>query len=407
MKILIYGINFTPELTGIGKYTGEMAVWLSARGHQVQVATAPPYYPEWRIGENYSGRWYRSELLQGVQVLRCPLWVPAQPGGLKRIVHLLSFVLFSLPVVLWSLRLRPEVIIVVAPALFCAPVAWLAARLVGAKCWLHIQDFEIDAAFDLGLLKGQRIKQWVLAAERWLLLRFDRVSTISDRMMDRLSAKTNGKCNRVLFPNWVDLDHIRPLQGANPFREQLGIGPDTLILLYSGNMGQKQGLEMLLEAAGLLADQHRYRFIMCGDGVARNRLQSMAEGLDNIRWLPLQPIERLNELLNLADIHLLPQSSDVADLVMPSKLTGMLASGKPVIATAASGTQVAQVVAHAGCVVPPGDITALVQAIEKLGEDEPLRYRLGSAGRTWIENEWGKEKVLKAFEDELQRLVDH
>ena len=154
LSCLIYGINYYPELTGIGKYTGEMGAWLSERGHDVQVVTAPPYYPEWRIGEGYSGRWFRSERLAGGRVLRCPLWVPPQPGGLKRLVHLLSFALSSIPALLWSLRRRPDVIIVVAPAIFCAPAAWLAARLSGAKCWLHIQDFEVEAAFDLGLLKG-------------------------------------------------------------------------------------------------------------------------------------------------------------------------------------------------------------------------------------------------------------
>ncbi len=325
-------------------------------------------------------------------------------------MHLLSFALSSIPALLWSLRRRPDVIIVVAPAIFCAPAASLAARLSGAKCWLHLQDFEVEAAFDLGLLKGLLIKKWVLAAERWLLLRFDRISSISERMVERLFAKTDGRSTVVLFPNWVDLNVITPLQGVNPLREQLGIGLDKLILLYSGNMGQKQGLEMVVvvvEAARLLAGQPRYQFVMCGDGVARSRLQTLAEGLDNILWLPLQPIERLNELLNLAAIHLLPQSADAADLVMPSKLTGMLASARPIIATVASGTQVAKVVAEAGCVVLPGDITAFVNSIKKLAEDEPLRARLGHAGRAWIENEWDKERVLTAFEDELQQLVDH
>ena len=161
---------------------------------------------------------------------------------------------------------------------------------------------------------------------------------------------------------------------------------------------------MVVEAARLLVDQPRYQFVMCGDGVARKRLQTMAKGLENILWLPLQPIERLNELLNLAAIHLLPQSADAADLVMPSKLTGMLASARPVIATAAAWTQVAKVVAEAGCVVLPGDITAFVNAIKKLAEDEALRTRLGHAGRVWIETEWDKERVLTAFEDELQQL---
>lgn len=405
MKILIYGINYSPELTGIGKYTGEMAAWLRLRGHQVRVVTAPPYYPEWMIGRGYSGWKYQAESIDGVDVIRCPLWVPKQPGGLQRLLHLFSFALSSLPALLWSLRHRPEVIIVVAPALFCAPAAWLAARLCGAKCWLHIQDFEIDAAFDLGLLKGQLLKKWVLSSERWLLQRFDRLSTISERMLALLSTKAGGQIQTVSVPNWVDLEQIKPMSGPNALRQELGIADDCLLLLYSGNMGQKQGLEMVVGAARLQFDNPHYQFLLCGDGVARSRLQNLATGLTNIRWLPLQPMNRLNELLNLADIHLLPQSADVADLVMPSKLTGMLASGRPVIATAAVGTQVAKVVEGAGCVVPPGDLDAWVEAIEKLANNSSLRAQLGQAGRTWIEREWGKEPVLQAFEAELQQLL--
>jgi colanic acid biosynthesis glycosyl transferase WcaI len=123
MKILLYGINFAPELTGIGKYTGEMAAWLVAQGHDVRVVTAPPYYPAWAVSPGYSGRTYRTEDWHGAKVLRCPLWVPSQPGGLKRLLHLASFALSSLPVMLGQVFWRPQVVWVVEPALFCAPTA--------------------------------------------------------------------------------------------------------------------------------------------------------------------------------------------------------------------------------------------------------------------------------------------
>jgi colanic acid biosynthesis glycosyl transferase WcaI len=133
LKILLYGINFSPELTGIGKYTGELAVWLAARGHAVRVVTAPPYYPEWKVGAGFKNGHAVEATLNGasLRVWRCPLWVPAQPGGIKRLLHLASFALSSLPVMLRQIVWRPDVVWVVEPALFCAPAAVVVARLSG------------------------------------------------------------------------------------------------------------------------------------------------------------------------------------------------------------------------------------------------------------------------------------
>lgn len=405
MKIQIYGINFFPELTGIGKYTGELSFWLAQQGHDVTVITAPPYYPEWKVGTGYFSRRYKTEQLDGINVIRCPLWVPERPTGLQRLLHLASFSISSLPALYWALRHKPQVVIVVAPALFCAPAAWLAARLAGAKCWLHIQDFEVDAAFDMGLLKGKFLKKIVLRLEGLLLSSFDRVSTISERMLALLQDKLGAKKSAVLFPNWVDLKHIYPLSGPIQLRQELGIPDDKLVLLYSGNMGQKQGLDMLIDAARCLVDNPQFVFLMCGDGVAKVRLKTASADLPNMHWIPLQPIERLNELLSLADIHLLPQSANVADLVMPSKLTGMLASGKPIIATAMPETQVAKVVSNAGKVVLPNDIPGLVDAIVSLANNRNMRDQFGRAGRDWIEQHWDKEKILSTFEQDLLQLI--
>jgi len=176
-----------------------------------------------------------------------------------------------------------------------------------------------------------------------LLRRLDRVSAISDRMVERLAAKGVRPERCILFPNWVDTKAVFPLETPSPYRAELGIAEDQLVALYSGNMGEKQGLEMLLDVARRLSSEPRIRFVFCGEGAARQRLFDAGRHLPNVHWLPLQPAERLNDLLNMADIYLLPQRADAADLVMPSKLVGMLASGRPVIATAEPGTQVAQV----------------------------------------------------------------
>lgn len=449
MRILIHGINFSPELTGIGKYSGEMAEWLTAQGYEVRVVTAPPYYPQWRIADGYANGWRKETKgtsskvqvganplesctlhLEPIVVYRCPLWVPSKPSGLKRVLHLASFALSSFPIMLRQIFWRPDVVWVVEPPLFCAPQAWLVARLSGGKAWLHIQDYEVDAAFDLGLLRGAALRGLVAAAERWLMRRFDRVSTISQRMLERALAKGVATERAVLFPNWVEIKTGLRTEdsGLSGYRAELGIAADAVVALYSGNMGGKQGLEILAQAAalGLRIEKRGLSckttsdaelepcslnlvpevvFVFCGNGAGRDDLMAQCAGLPNVRFMDLQPLERLGELLSFADIHLLPQRADAADLVMPSKLTGMLASGRPVVATAHEGTELASVVAACGQVVPPEQPQALFDAVRMLANDAVLRARLGSAGRAYAEANLDRNAVLQKFEAEMEAAV--
>jgi colanic acid biosynthesis glycosyl transferase WcaI len=416
LRILVYGLNYAPELTGIGKYTGEMAEWLATHGHDVHVVTAPPYYPEWNIREDYLNTLYRIERVPGKPlVYRTPLWVPEKPTGLKRIGHLCSFMLGSLPIMLPHIFWKPDLVFTVEPTLFGAPVATLVARTCGAACWLHVQDFEVDAAFDLGLLKrGGIVHEIAHELERFFTLNFDRVSSISAKMIERVAFKGVPRENTVLFPNWVDLDAVYPLDqppAQNSFRRELadhvpGI-EDKVILLYSGNMGTKQGLPTLIPLIEALGDDPRVHFIFCGDGAFRPKLEELVHERSNVTLLPLQPFERLNDLLNAADIHLLPQRAGAADLVMPSRLTGMLASGRPVVATADPGTQIASVVEGHGLVVPTRDPAALLAAVLRLIEDKPLRQTLGAAGREYAAGHLGKDQVLRRFESDLKSLLRH
>lgn len=395
-RVLLVTINYRPELTGIGKYTGEMAEWLVSRGCEVRVVTAPPYYPAWKVNEGYSAAWYQREAVGGVEVLRCPLWVPGKVSGIKRVLHLASFAITSFfPIVWGGVRWRPDLVLVIEPPLFAAPAAWLAARLGRAVAWLHVQDFEVDAAFDLGILRSELLRRWVLALERLLLSRFDRVSSISERMVDRLVRKGVDPEKRKMFPNWVELDRVFPLQEISPLRREWGYSSQDVVVLYSGNMGEKQGLEILLETASRLKARTNIHWVLCGEGAARARLEAQARGMEKVRFLPLQPIDRLNELLNAADIHVLPQRADAADLVLPSKVTNMMASGRPVVATAASGTQLAELVEGCGHVVAPGDSLALAGAIEKLADDPDGRQRMGAEARVRAERLWDKQRILE------------
>ncbi|WP_288390603.1 glycosyltransferase WbuB [uncultured Acinetobacter sp.] len=410
MKILFYGINYAPELTGIGKYTGEMAEWFAAQGHEVRVITAPPYYPAWKVSESYSNS-YTTEKLNNVTVLRTPLWVPHQPSGLKRLIHLASFALSSLPVLFKQWFWKPDVVWVVEPPLMCAPAAAVFAKLNGAKSWLHIQDYEVNAAFDMGLVKGHALRKCVEKIERWLMRCFDRVSTISGQML-QLAAQKGVDAEKIIsFPNWVDISAIQPLQNPSSYRKELGISEDTVVALYSGNMGGKQGLEILAEVARLISlTEHapKIQFVFCGNGAGRADLEDACSNLTNVLFLDLQPLERLSELLGLADIHLLPQRADAADLVMPSKLTGMMASGRAVVATALQETELGRVVlvdAQCGLIVQPENANLMADAIITLSGDSSLRKQFGVNGRNYAEKKLSKDNILKEFEQNLSHLI--
>ena len=371
----------------------------------MRVVTAPPYYPAWRVRSDYSPWKYQVE--EGpIKVFRCPLFVPEAPSALSRLIHLLSFMLTSLPVMLGQILWRPDIAVTVEPAFFCTLTTLLTARLAGAASWLHVQDFEIDAGFEMGFLpEGGGIARMTYSLERWIMRKFGSVSTISPRMVTQLEQKGVERGKALLFPNWVDISVIHPLDRVSQLRTKLGLGANKVILLYSGNMGMKQGLELLPVLAQWFAPDPRVHFVFCGDGALRPQLEQAVAGLSNVTMLPLQPVSALNDLLNAADVHLLPQRADAADLVMPSKLTGMLASGRPVIATAAKGTQVATAIQGCGIAVEPGDVAGVIDAVSKLADSAVLRRELGVNARIHAVEHLGKDRVLQRFEQQLRDLT--
>ncbi|WP_017327643.1 glycosyltransferase WbuB [Synechococcus sp. PCC 7336] len=410
MRLLICGTNYAPELVGIGKFTSEMAEWLVQQGHEVRVVTALPHYPNWQIDPGYRAWAYCRESIADVDVFRCPVWVKKNPSGLHRVLHLLSFAVSSLPVMLRQIGWRPDAIVAVEPPFSSGPVAALVAKVSGARSWLHIQDFEVDAAFSLGMLpKTSWLERGLYGIEAWLMKQFDTVSTLSDRMLARLHSKGIPTDRTVLFPNWVDTDWMYPMPCSSPLRASLGLSADKVVALYAGSMGSKQGLDLLLHAADRLREHPELHFVLAGEGPQKQRLEALARSLElkNVTFLPFVPIEQFNQLLNLADIHALIQSASVADLVMPSKLTGMMASGRPVLATALPSTAVGSAVISSGCgrLVPPGDVKQFSELLLQLADRPEERAELGRNARRYAEQHMSKRAILSRVTEELQTLV--
>lgn len=404
MKILIYGINYKPELTGIGKYTGEMADWLASKNHDVCVVSAVPYYPDWRLAAGFRN-WYSSIVDAGVKVFRCPLYVPAKPTTLKRLLHLISFVVASFPVLFRLLLWRPQVVFVVEPSFFCLPFAWLYARLCGARLVLHVQDYEIDAMFGLGMMNKGWLMRLAFAVESFFMARVDCVSTISQSMMSL--AEKKGARKTLFFPNWVDTDFISPVSDREFFRRQWDISNSTKIILYSGNMGEKQGLGLVLDVADKLQEKN-VLFLMVGEGAAKKQLQETAreKGLRNVRFEPLQPYASLPLLLACADIHLVIQKRGAADIVLPSKLTGILSAGGNSLITAEPETELGRLVRQypgIAVLVEPeslGDFLLKLEAMLDGKQDSP-----NYIARSYAENFLSRESILLRFQASLSDLV--
>lgn len=408
MKILIFGINYYPELTGIGKYTGEMGAWLAAHGHEVAVVTAPPYYPEWDIHAAYKGKKWFKEIIDGVTVYRVPLYVPKEVTSKKRILHEFSFLGAVLPK--WFgllLKKKYDVVININPPFHLGFFGLLYAKIKRARLLTHIQDLQIDAAKDLGMINNKRLLDWMFRSERYLLNNSHAVSSISLGMQRKILAKGVPKEKFIMFPNWVDELAIKPLSVYESLRKEWNIPMDDKVILYSGNLGEKQGLEAIIEAAEAFKQNRFIRFLIVGSGGNKENLQKAVSerGLNNVFFYPLQPYEKLSALLATADIHLVLQKKSAADLVMPSKLTGIFSAGGCALVTAMPNTSLYDIVDQGklGVLVEPESTQALVDGLNRMLGEDLASYR--QAAREYATQHLSKERIMRNFEDRLLEMI--
>jgi colanic acid biosynthesis glycosyl transferase WcaI len=406
MKILVYGINYYPELTGIGKYTGEMCEWLASRGHQVEVITAMPYYPQWQVDSKYKGKWWHIENIKGVKVCRTPLYVPKKVTALSRIIHECSFILNSS--IFWFPKFFKtyDVVIAICPPLQTGFFPWLYKTIRRRPFIFHIQDLQVDAAKELGLIKNKKLLQTLQSIEKMFMRNAKSVSIISEGMKKRVALKGIPKEKITLLPNWVDTEFIKPGVRNNSLRKEWGFKDDDKIILYSGNIGDKQGLELMIPVAEKLKINKSIFFVFCGEGSAKNRLITLAEekNLDNIKFYGLQPYEKLDQLLSVADIHLVLQKRAAADLVFPSKLMSILSAGGLAIVSAAQDTNLYDFVSdhNIGLVVSPENENNIAEIIlENISKDHSV---IKANAREFALTHLNPNNILAKFELTLSEL---
>jgi len=404
-RLLLIGGNFLPEQTGIGKYNGEMMRWLASVGYDCSVITSYPYYPQWKVQPPYDKgkNWYKKEVMQEagwkgkITIYRCPQFVPAKPSGKTRMLLDFSFAMSAFFKLLTLLpRKKFDVVISVVPPFHLGLLAVLYKKLRGAKVFYHVQDMQIEAARDLNMIKSPKLINLLFKLERYILKHADIVSSISDGMMSKIQQKA-GK-DVFFFPNWVDVTLFHPLADRLSLKTEYGFAPTDKIVLYSGAIGEKQGLEAILHAAARLKD---LKFLICGSGPYKEKLQTLAGEmqLQNVIFFPLQPFERFNHFLNMADVHLVIQKGNASDLVMPSKLTTILAVGGLALVTANSGTSLHKLVStyNMGIVVDAEDQEALNEGLIRSMNDNATE--MARNGRLYAETYLSVGKIMSRFEE--------
>jgi len=378
---------------------------LAARGHELHVVTALPWYRDHAVEPDWRGRLVRTETTSWGSIRRVHPF-PTNKRSVPR--RAIAFGAFSALAGLGGIAGRGvDGVLAMSPPLTLGLTAWGVSLLRGGPLVFNVQDIFPDVALEVGALTNHR----VVAVARWLERvtygRADAVTVLSTDLQENVRAKVaEGQRAKVrVIPNFVDTSAVRPGDRMTAYRRELGIGNETVVL-YAGNIGFSQSLDMVADAARALVHRDGTVFVFNGAGSGLEALRRQTRGLPNVRFAPYQPRERLGEVLASGDIHLVPLRKGLAAASVPSKTYSILAAGRPVLASVDAGTEVARVVQEARCgvAVAPDDPGAFGSALERLLDDEDERQAMGRRGRQWVERWASPAAVAAAYEVLFQEL---
>jgi colanic acid biosynthesis glycosyl transferase WcaI len=381
-RILFVAIHYWPEITGNAPYTTMLAEHLAERGHEVTVLAGMPHYPAGRIQRGYRGQLALSEEHGGVEIRRRAHYVPGRQTALRRGVYEASFLLTGS---LYATGPHPDAIVGVSPSLSSAALAAEFAARTRRPFGLILQDLMGRAAEQSGIAGGGAVAALTATAEGWLARRATFVGVVAPDFVPYLRDHGVGADQIVHLPNWTHIAEPRGNRAAARLR--LGWAEDQTIVLHAGNMGLKQGLDQVVEAAqAARSGLTDLRFVLMGDGNQRPELERMAAGLSNVDFRPFEPPESFPDTLAAADILLLSERPSVRDMSLPSKVTSYLAAGRPIVAAVGAGSATASLVRRSGAAVlaDAGDHHGILRAIASIRDDPATAERLGRAGPRFV-----------------------
>ncbi|RRR43014.1 glycosyltransferase WbuB [Mycolicibacter terrae] len=403
MRICIASINYEPEESGIAPYTTGMAVGLAARGHDVEVLTGLPHYPQWRVNPAYRGLSGTVKAMDGVVVRRFAHYVPAESTLRNRLKLEATFGVRAVSAG-WN---KPELVLTVSPSLIASAMVIARSRTANIPVGLIVQDLYGMGVVETGAMPA-RMAALAVRFEAAVLNHATGAAVVHDRFADA-AIRMGVRPRRIaVIRNWV---HIGSAQAVNPaeVRRRHGWQPRERIVLHSGNMGLKQGLENVV-AAARLADERGVdiRFVLLGDGNQRKLLQQSAKDVQRLEFKDPLPADEYRQLLSCADVLLVNERPGVGQMAVPSKLTSYFSAGRPVLAaTDANGVTAAEVRdSGAGVVISAGDPAVLLDTAVRLADSVEVGVGLGLCGQRYAQRLLGRERALDAYEAWCHRLTE-
>jgi colanic acid biosynthesis glycosyl transferase WcaI len=411
VNLLVLCPHFAPDVAPTGEVMTSIVDGLVARGHRLHLVTSLPWYRDHRVEPGWEGRVVRHDDEPWGRVTRVhPLPtdkrnIPARAAAFAGFTALTGLVAAASPA-------RPDAVLAMSPPLTLGAAGWAVAQRFRVPFVFNIQDVFPDVAVELGAITNPK----VIAAASWLerttYQGADAVTVLSDDLRDnvvaKLAGRRRGEAAKVrVIPNFVDSVWIQPGARENAYRREHGLEGKTVVM-YAGNVGLSQSLDLVVEAAASNAFDPDVVFVINGGGSGRAELERRAGGLANVRFVDMQPKARLPELLAAADIHLVPLKAGLARSSVPSKTYSILAAGRPVVASVDRGTEVARTVeaAGAGIAVPPDDPEAFTKAIRQLVVQPEAREAMGQRGRAFVERWLSPAAVAEAYEALFVELIE-
>ncbi|MBN1998452.1 glycosyltransferase family 4 protein [candidate division KSB1 bacterium] len=410
MKVFVSSLYFYPEKIGIAKYSYEFAKYLVSQGHEVHVFTTTPFYPQWKRYAGYRAKLYQRETVDNIIVHRIYTYIPAKVTSLTRILHefVFSFLLFFV----FLMRAKPDVLFCVSPPFFSMVVSAIIKKLKKMPLMLHIQDLQPDSAADLGMLNNSRLLQVLYRLEKFSYDTADLISTLSESMRERIVRKNISPSKCFIFKNWVDFEKLE--KGLEPHRyhklkRKLGLNGE-FVVLYSGNIGVKQGVDTLIETAELsqmAGDDIHY--LIVGNGAKQRdiRYQSEKKQLSNVSFLDVLPESDYFSVLSQVDICLVMQKKQVVDIVVPSKLLDILAAGTPVIATVNRESEAGKILKRIpfDVIGEPEEPRALYEKILSFKQNYNTLYQLRHEQRQLAQQLFDQNFILPPVVGRMKSLV--
>ena len=404
MKLLVVTPHFTPDIAPTGVVVTRIVDELTRRGHRIEVITALPWYREHRVEPGFEGKLTRTEDTPWGRIVRVHPFPAADKRDIFR--RAIAFAGFSLLASAAGVRGgRVDSVLAVSPPLTLGLTGLALGRARKAPVVFNVQDVYPDVAIELSALENKALIGAARRLESFCYDHADATTVLSEDLRDNVRAKARHPERVHVIPNFVDTTFVRPMDKENAYRREFGL-EGRRVVMYAGNVGLSQSLDAVLECAGALAYEEDVVFVINGQGAARAELERHARGLTNVRFVDMQPPDRLPELLAAADIHLVPLRKGLARSSVPSKTYSILAAARPLVASVDPGSEVAQVVERsgAGVAVPPEDAEALTKAVRSLLDAPEEMHRMGEAGRAWVESWASPAAVAKSYERLFDRL---